>query len=83
MLNDRTKGVIDMISSYFNEWLDEYNDYRRLYMLFGDDQYLEQAEESLNTLKSMVLRAERYKSIVWKIMSDSVHAYGEATGCDR
>lgn len=75
LLYDRTKGVMGMTSSYFNEWLDEYNDYQRLYMLFGDEYYLEQAEEALNSLKAFVLRAERYKSIVWKIMSDSIHAY--------
>ncbi|WP_141503659.1 hypothetical protein [Paenibacillus luteus] len=64
-----------MTSSYFNEWLDEYNDYMRLYLLFGDEYYREQADEALASLKTMAARAERHKSIVWRVMSDTVHAY--------
>ncbi|MGO4184471.1 hypothetical protein AB4Z17_25140 [Paenibacillus sp. TAF43_2] len=64
-----------MISSYFNEWLDEYNDYMRLYTLFGDEYYLEQAGEALAGLKALVLRTERHKNILRKIMSDKVHVY--------
>ncbi|OBZ07717.1 hypothetical protein [Bacillus sp. FJAT-26390] len=64
-----------MTSSYFNEWLDEYNDYMRLFVLFGDEYYKAQADEALNALKAIVARAERHKSIVWKIMSKKVHAY--------
>jgi vacuolar-type H+-ATPase catalytic subunit A/Vma1 len=66
---------MDMTSSYFNEWLDEYNDYMRLYMLFGDEQFRVQADEALNALKDIVMRAERHKSIVWKVMSETMHAY--------
>ncbi|WP_419875369.1 hypothetical protein [Candidatus Pristimantibacillus sp. PTI5] len=64
-----------MTSSYFNEWLDEYNDYMRLYMLFGDEYYLVHARETLTALKEIIARAERHKSIVCKIMSNTVHAY--------
>lgn len=64
-----------MTSSYFNEWLDEYNDYMRLYMLFGDEQYRVQADEALNALKDFVMRTERHKSIVRKIRSETMHAY--------
>ncbi|OMF18886.1 hypothetical protein BK133_30185 [Paenibacillus sp. FSL H8-0548] len=64
-----------MTSSYFNEWLDEYNDYMRLYLLFGDEGYRVQAEEALSTLKEMAATAARHRSIVWRVMSDTIHAY--------
>ncbi|CAM4382661.1 hypothetical protein FHS16_003512 [Paenibacillus endophyticus] len=64
-----------MTSSYFNEWLDEYNDYMRLYMFFGDECYLEHAQETLASLKAIIVRAERHQDIVCKIMSNTVHAY--------
>jgi hypothetical protein len=72
---DRTKGVMRVTSSYFNECLDEYNDYMRLYSLFGDEGYRAQAEEAMSSLKAMAARAARHKSIVWRVMSDTVHAY--------
>jgi hypothetical protein len=47
----------------------------RLYMLFGDEQFRVQADEALNALKDIVMRAERHRSIVWKVMSETMHAY--------
>ncbi|MNI24568.1 hypothetical protein D3C73_781920 [compost metagenome] len=64
-----------MTSSYWNEWLDEYNDYMRLYEFFGDAQYLEEAREILHSLKALVIRQENHRRIVYKIMSDQLHAY--------
>jgi hypothetical protein len=64
-----------LTSSYFNEWLDEYNDYMRLYEIFGNTEYLEEAKEVLASLKAVVLRYERHNSIVCKIMSNEIHAF--------
>ena len=64
-----------MTSSYFNEWLDEYNDYMRLFEIFGDKKYLEEAEEILHSLKVIVARAEHHKSIIWKIKSNKIHSF--------
>jgi hypothetical protein len=67
-------GVIHMTSSYFDEWLDEYNDYMRLYEFFGDKQYLEEASEILNSLKAIVNRNDLHKWIVLKTMGNKIHA---------
>ncbi|BBH24404.1 hypothetical protein Back11_57490 [Paenibacillus baekrokdamisoli] len=64
-----------MSSSTINEYLDEYNDYMRLYEIFGDHEYLEEAIEVLNSLKVRALRAEQHNRIVWKVMSRRIHAY--------
>jgi hypothetical protein len=64
-----------LTSSYFNEWLDEYNDYMRLYEIFGNKEYLEEAKEVLASLKAVVLRNERHNTIICKIMSNEIHAY--------
>lgn len=64
-----------MASSYWNEWLDEYNDYMRLYEFFGDAHYLEEASEILHSLRALVIRYENHKMIVCKVMSDQVHMY--------
>ncbi|MEK3720298.1 hypothetical protein [Paenibacillus sp. FSL H8-0034] len=63
-----------MTSSYFNEWLDEYNDYLRLYEIFGDKEYLEEAREVLVSLKAMVIRAEYHQRFLHQIMNGSVNA---------
>lgn len=47
-----------MTSSYFDQWLDEYNDYIRLYEIFGDKEYLDEAIEIRNSLQVIVARAE-------------------------
>ncbi|WP_163949250.1 hypothetical protein [Paenibacillus sp. SYP-B3998] len=64
-----------MTSSFFNEWLDEYNDFMTLYRIFGDEEYREDAKEVLNSLAAMVVRAEQYQKTVQKIMSNRVHAF--------
>ncbi|OPH49299.1 hypothetical protein BC351_37570 [Paenibacillus ferrarius] len=64
-----------MASSYFNEWLDTYNDYMRLYAMFGDKEYLEQAAEVLQSLRAIIARDERHKAIIWKIKSPRIHAF--------
>jgi hypothetical protein len=64
-----------MTSSYFDEWLDEYNDYMRLYEFFGDRQYLEEASEILNSLKVIVIRKELHEWILFKIKSNKIHAF--------
>ncbi|SFK82417.1 hypothetical protein SAMN03159341_101745 [Paenibacillus sp. 1_12] len=63
-----------MTSSYFNEWLDEYNDYITLYEIFGDKEYLEEAREVLISLKAIVVRAENYQKILHKIMNGTINA---------
>lgn len=68
-----------MKSSYFDQWLDEYNDYMRLYALFGDREYLEEAAEILHSLQVIVARAEQHKVIISKIMSNQMHAFGKAS----
>jgi hypothetical protein len=46
-----------MIFSFdYSEWLDEYNDYITLYEIFGDEEYLVEAIEVLNSLKALVVR---------------------------
>jgi hypothetical protein len=67
--------VILLSLSYYHEWLDEYNDYMRLYEWFGDKQYLEEAGEILGSLKAIVIRNENHKTIVRKMMSNKIHAY--------
>lgn len=67
-----------MTSSYFDQWLDEYNDYIRLYEMFGDKEYLDEAIEIRNSLQVIVARAETHKLIVSKVMSSQKHAYGKA-----
>ncbi|MZQ84167.1 hypothetical protein GQF01_18790 [Paenibacillus sp. 5J-6] len=67
-----------MTSSYFDQWLDEYNDYIRLYEMFGDKEYLDEAIEIRNSLQVIVARAEKHKLIVSKVMSSQKHAYGKA-----
>jgi|GEM_PF-2617749 len=47
-----------MISFNVNEWLDEYNDYLKLYEMFGDKQYLLEAEEALNSLRAVLRRSD-------------------------
>ncbi|WP_090791545.1 hypothetical protein [Paenibacillus sp. GP183] len=64
-----------MTSSYFNEWLDEYNDYMRLYEIFGNEEYLEEAKEVLASLKAVVLKYKRHNMIVCKIKSNEIHAF--------
>jgi hypothetical protein len=64
-----------LTSSYFNEWLDEYNDYMRLYEIFGNKEYLEEAKEVLASLKAVVLRNKRHNTIICKIMSNEIHAF--------
>ncbi|MDQ0877633.1 hypothetical protein QFZ77_006292 [Paenibacillus sp. V4I3] len=39
-----------------NEWLDEYNDYMLLYKIFGDQTYIDEAEEILKSMKKYVCR---------------------------
>lgn len=68
-----------MKSSYFDQWLDEYNDYLRLYALFGDQEYLEEAAEILHSLQVIVARAEQHKIIVSKVMSKQMHAFRNAS----
>ncbi|NOV02053.1 hypothetical protein [Paenibacillus planticolens] len=67
-----------MTSSYFDQWLDEYNDYMRLYEIFGDREYLDEALEIRNSLQVIVARAEQHKLIVSKVMSSQMHAFGQA-----
>ncbi|MDD9267400.1 hypothetical protein ACFPES_10235 [Paenibacillus sp. GCM10023248] len=68
-----------MQSSYFDQWLDEYNDYMRLYELFGDREYLDEAAEILHSLQVIVARAEQHKIIVSQIMSNQMHAFGKVS----
>jgi hypothetical protein len=70
-----TMGVIHMTSTYFDEWLDEYNDYMRLYDFFGDRHYLEEAIEILCSLKSIAIRNENHKMILFKIKNNNIHAF--------
>lgn len=39
-----------------NEWLDEYNDYMLLYKKFGDQTYLNEAEEILKSMEKYIGR---------------------------
>ncbi|MCD1259650.1 hypothetical protein B5M42_012485 [Paenibacillus athensensis] len=52
-----------MISFNVNEWLDEYNDYLKLYEMFGDKQYLQEAEEALNSLRAFLRRSDAHARI--------------------
>jgi hypothetical protein len=69
-----------MITFNYNEWLDEYNDYIRLFEMFGDENYLLEATEVFNSLKAIVQRLDhitkvtkcinngknqKYKYILW------------------
>ncbi|MCZ8511881.1 hypothetical protein O9H85_05480 [Paenibacillus filicis] len=47
-----------MIFINFNEWLDEYNDYMRLYRMFGDEEYFIEAQEVLDSLRVAVNRMQ-------------------------
>ncbi|MNG35489.1 hypothetical protein D3C84_1222420 [compost metagenome] len=39
-----------------NEWLDEYNDYMQLYKMFGDQTYLNEVEEIIESMERYVSR---------------------------
>ncbi|UKS30834.1 hypothetical protein LOZ80_18590 [Paenibacillus sp. HWE-109] len=64
-----------MPTTFFNEFLDTYNDYMRLYEMFGDHVYMEQANEVLCHLQIMAIRNEQHQAIIWKINSPTIHAY--------
>jgi hypothetical protein len=59
--------------SYFNDWLDEYNDYMRLYQFFGDPEYLDEAREILRSLRAMVRSFEYHQYLVSKVLNNEVH----------
>lgn len=56
-----------MPSINVNEWLDEYNDYMLLYRIFGDEIYLAEAAEVLESLKSHVARFYRISNMKSKL----------------
>lgn len=62
-----------MTFSYFNDWLDEYNDYMRLYQFFGDTEYLDEAREILRSLRAMVCSFEYHQYLVSKVLNNEVH----------
>ncbi|GMK47158.1 hypothetical protein PghCCS26_42880 [Paenibacillus glycanilyticus] len=39
-----------------NEWLDEYNDYMLLYKMFGDQTYLNEVKEIMESMEKYVSR---------------------------
>jgi len=59
-----------MSADYFNEWLDEYNDHMRLFEMFGDDKYHQNAKEIIENLKVMIYRIMYKKMILCKLESD-------------
>jgi hypothetical protein len=64
-----------MTSVYYNEWLDEYNDYVLLYKMFGDQEYLDEAVEIINSLKAMITKIEINNMIVSCVHSNSMHKF--------
>jgi hypothetical protein len=61
--------------TYYNEWLDEYNDYILLFEMFGDLEYLEEAQEVLNSLKVFVARNQRHAQLISKVMNNKIQAF--------
>ncbi|MCZ8516427.1 hypothetical protein O9H85_29375 [Paenibacillus filicis] len=64
-----------MTSSYLNEWLDEYNDYIRLYELFGDNEYLEEAKEIISSLRAIATREKCHQIILGKVMDTKINLF--------
>ncbi|SEB72227.1 hypothetical protein [Paenibacillus sp. GP183] len=65
-----------MIFSFdHSEWLDEYNDYMMLYKMFGDEEYLEEAVEVLNSLKALVTRTEYYHKFMVSINDNEIQKF--------
>jgi hypothetical protein len=62
-----------MSTNYFNAWLDEYNDYMRLFEMLGDDEYRQEANEIIESLNAIVSREEFFRVILCKIESDKIH----------
>jgi hypothetical protein len=62
-----------MTSVNYNEWLDEYNDYVMLYKMFGDQDYLDEAVEIINSLKAMITKIEVNKTIISCVHSNHIH----------
>ncbi|MFC5449182.1 hypothetical protein [Paenibacillus aestuarii] len=62
-----------MSAAYLDEWLDEYNDYMRLFEIFGDEEYRQEANEIIESLKVMLSRREYNKVILYKLESDTMH----------
>ncbi|NRF96124.1 hypothetical protein HQN89_35600 [Paenibacillus frigoriresistens] len=62
-----------MRTTYFNAWLDEYNDYMRLFEMFGDEEYYKEANEIIESLNAMVSRKESYRMLLCKIESNNMH----------
>jgi hypothetical protein len=62
-----------MIFSFnYSEWLDEYNDYMMLHKMFGDEEYLVEAVEVLNSLKALVKRTEFYNKFIQSISDNEL-----------
>jgi hypothetical protein len=57
------------------EWLDEYNDYMILYEMFGDEEYLVEAVEVLNSLKALVIRTENYNKFIVSINDNEIQKF--------
>jgi len=64
-----------MISFNYNEWLDEYNDYLRLFEMFGDENYLVEATEVLNSLKAVARRIDHNKIVSQYVNKDTSQNY--------
>jgi hypothetical protein len=65
-----------MIFSFqYSEWLDEYNDYMMLYEMFGDEEYLVEAVEVLNSLKALVIRTEYYNKFILSINDNEIQKF--------
>lgn len=60
----RKRGRSKLTLFQVNEWLDEYNDYMLLYKMFGDQAYLNEVEEIINSMEKYVnrmLMLEKFK----------------------
>ncbi|MDQ0063878.1 hypothetical protein [Paenibacillus harenae] len=58
-----------MNASYVNEWLDEYNDYMRLYRMFGDQAFMDRAKAALDHLQMRMNREKQLQRFMYRMMN--------------
>ncbi|MFD0697489.1 hypothetical protein ACFQZT_25775 [Paenibacillus sp. GCM10027628] len=59
----------------YDLWLDEFNDNIRLYEMFGDFEYLQQAEEVFKELRSVINKRVEYEIFVRQLDSIKISLF--------
>jgi hypothetical protein len=59
----------------YDLWFDEYNDYLRLYEMFGDEEYIKEAERIITRLRKAYSRNRNFQIFIDKLYSKEKSAW--------